>query len=68
MKLDKAIEAIELIVKYPQTPIGVHTLKAFRLSIEALKRIKVYHEDDPLLDGESLPGETPEWEVEHDQG
>lgn len=58
MEIDKAIEAIELIVKYPETPIGLHTLKAIRLGIEALRRIKRVR--SPMGYGYSykLPGET----------
>ncbi|MBA7572675.1 hypothetical protein ES708_14459 [subsurface metagenome] len=54
-------EAIEILTQHQKgtDPIYLPDLPdAEKLGIEALKRIKVYHEDDPLLDGEALPGET----------
>ena len=58
MTADEAIEATELIVKYPQTPIGLHTLKALKLSIEAMKRLRDRRNGFPTPAETLLIGET----------
>jgi len=59
MKLDKAIEILRHPPFYPSTPSDKDYANAIKLGIEALKRIRDFHEDDELL-----PGETPSRETE----
>jgi len=64
MKLSKAIEIIEVRTR-TRPLLGSHEIYgALQLSIEALRECKKAREGDPALDGELLPGETPEDEGE----
>jgi len=56
--IDEAIGAVRLIVKYPGTPIGLHTIKALKLGIEALKKIKEQRSYEGWVGEPPLPGET----------
>lgn len=60
MKLEEAIKANEAIAKYPSTPIGLHTLKAIKLGIEALKLEQEARADLDPGEYDLLPGETKE--------
>ena len=60
MTIDEAIKTQRLIVDYPKTPIGLNTLRAMKLGIEALKWIKwrrEHYQQPPIL---PLQGETEE--------
>ncbi len=58
MKLDKAIEILELNANEAGKQMPQDTLEAVLLLIEAGKECERARNGNPMLDGELLPGET----------
>ena len=66
MNIPKAIEILEDIIHYvdPGDPRKEHD--AVKLGIEALKRLKLDHINNPFHAHRLLPGETPPEDDPHD--
>jgi hypothetical protein len=60
MNLEKAIEINQAHAKVHDLNVDQGYFRALNLGIEALKRIRVLHEDDALLPGETPSGQTEE--------